>query len=115
MANKEVKFTEDEMKQISELRGTYSNLQNTLGQMGVARIRLEQQINDLNDGEGKIRVQFTENQKKERDFVDSINKKYGDGNLNLESGVFTSTPVKAETPVVGAPSAASAVKTDKTL
>jgi septal ring factor EnvC (AmiA/AmiB activator) len=94
MADKEVKFDKDEMKKIEELQQTYVGLQNALGQMGVARIRLEQQINDLNDNEGKIRAQFTETQNKEREFVQSINKKYGDGNLNLESGVFSPKPTE---------------------
>ena len=49
MANKEVKFTKEEMEQIEELQQTYVGLQNALGQMGVARIRLEQQINNLNE------------------------------------------------------------------
>ena len=94
MADKEVKFSKDEMSKIDELQQTYVGLQNALGQMGVARIRLEQQINDLNDNEGKVRAQFTETQNKEREFVQSINKKYGDGNLDLSSGVFTPKPTE---------------------
>ena len=83
-----VKFTEEEMKKISELQQNYLNLQNTLGQFGVNRIRLEQQMDDLDSAEDNIRNQFTENQTKEREFVDTINKKYGDGNLDLNTGVF---------------------------
>ena len=97
MADKEVKFSKDEMEKIEELQQTYVGLQNALGQMGVARIRLEQQINDLNDNEGKVRAQFAETQNKEREFVQSINKKYGDGNLNLESGVFSPKPIEKVT------------------
>ena len=115
MADKEVKFTEEEMKQINELQQTYVNLQNALGQLSVNRIRLNQQFDDLDTAEDNVRVQFVENQTKERDFVDIINKKYGDGNLDLNSGVFTPAPPAAETPAVGEPSAASAVKPDKTL
>ena len=95
--NKEVKFTKEEMEKISELQETYAGLQNALGQMGVARIRLEQQINDLNDNEGKVRAQFTDTQNQEREFVQSINKKYGDGNLDLKSGVFTPKSTKETT------------------
>ena len=89
MANNEVKFTEDEMKEISKLQQTYLALQNTLGQVGVARIKLEQQLNDLDSNEDSLKGRFVENQSKEKDFVDSINKKYGDGNLDVSSGVFT--------------------------
>ena len=114
MADKAVKFSEDEMKQINVLQQGYVNLQNALGQLSVNRIRLNQQFDDLDTAEDNVRVQFVENQTKERDFVDSINKKYGDGNLDLTSGVFTPKPAE-ETSSVGAPSAASTVKPDKTL
>ena len=100
----EVKFTEDEMKQINELQGTYVNLQNALGQLNINRIRLEQQLDELDSGEENIRKQFIETQQKERDFVQSINKKYGDGNLDLSSGVFTPKPKEETTK-----------KSDKTL
>ena len=99
-----VKFTEEEMKQINVLQQGYVNLQNALGQLGVSRIRLEQQLDDLDTAEENVRVQFVENQTKERDFVDGINKKYGDGNLDLTSGVFTPKSVEETTE-----------KTDKTL
>ena len=104
MADKEVKFTEEEMKQISTLQQSYVNLQNALGQLGVARIRLEQQLTELDVNEESVKTQFTENQTSEKNFVDQINKKYGDGNLDLTTGVFTPKPVEE-----------TAEKTDKTL
>jgi len=94
MADKDVKFSEEEMKQITELQGTYLNLQNTLGQMSVQRMRLEQQFENLDVAEENVRTSFVDTQKKERDFVDQINKKYGDGNLDLTSGVFTPKPAE---------------------
>jgi len=104
MADTAVKFTEDEMKDIESLQQTYVGIQNAFGQLGVARIRLENQINDLNLSEENIRKQFLDTQTKEREFVDLINKKYGDGNLDLTTGVFTSRPPTETTE-----------KTDKTL
>ena len=41
--SEEVKFTEEELKQVTSLQGTYLNLQNALGQISIGRIRLEQQ------------------------------------------------------------------------
>jgi len=95
--NKEVKFTEDEMKQLIELQQTYATVQNTFGQLAVSRVRLEQQLTELDGAEDRLRNDFTTTQQKERDFVDTINKKYGDGNLDLNTGVFTPRPVE-ETP-----------------
>jgi septal ring factor EnvC (AmiA/AmiB activator) len=85
----EIKFTEDEMKQIDDLQQSYANSQNALGQISVSRIRLEQQLTELDSAEDTIRTTFTDTQIKEKQFVESINKKYGDGNLDLSSGVFT--------------------------
>jgi len=97
MADKEVKFTEDEMSQLTELQQTYAAVQNTLGQLSVSRIRLSQELGSLDEAENKLRNDFVETQQKERDFVQEINKKYGDGNLDLNTGVFTPRPVE-ETP-----------------
>ena len=94
MAEQEVKFTEDEMKQISELQKTYVNIQNTLGQLSISRMRLEQQLEEMKKNEDGVKSQFTQTQTSEREFVESINKKYGDGNLDLNTGVFT--PKKSE-------------------
>jgi mannitol/fructose-specific phosphotransferase system IIA component len=92
------------MKRINELQQTYVSLQNTLGQMGVNRIRLEQQFESLDTAEENVRTKFVETQEDERKFVQSINDKYGDGNLDLTSGVFIPKPVEETTK-----------KSDKTL
>ena len=93
----EVKFTEEEMKTISELQQTYAVVQNTLGQLSISRIRLEQDLVNLNEAESKLKGDFATNQTREREFVDVINKKYGDGNLDIATGVFTPRPTE-ETP-----------------
>ena len=90
----EVKFTEEEMKQLNELQQTYTAVQNTLGQLSVSKIRLSQELSGLDEAENKLRNDFVETQQKERDFVQSINKKYGDGNLDLATGVFTPKSVQ---------------------
>ena len=97
MADKEVKYTEEEMKQLTELQQTYAAVQNTLGQLSVSRIRLSQELGNLDEAETKLRNDFVETQQKERDFVQEINKKYGDGNLDLNTGVFTPKPAEETT------------------
>ena len=92
--NKEVKFSEDEMKQVGDLRETYANLQSALGQVSVQRLRLEQQLSDLDIAETNIKTQFVETQTKESNFVKDINTKYGNGNLDLNTGVFIPNQVE---------------------
>tara|TARA_A100001011_G_scaffold304256_1_gene318526 strand:+ start:468 stop:737 length:270 start_codon:yes stop_codon:yes gene_type:complete len=83
----EVKFTEEELKNVQEIQQTYANIQNQFGQLKLAQIRLDNQEVDLEDSLKKVQ---TEEQK----FLDGITKKYGQGSLNPETGVFTSTESK---------------------
>ena len=85
----EKKFTEEELKQVNTLQGTYLNLQNALGQISIGRIRVEQQLDDFDKAEDNVRKEFAETQQTEKDFIEKINKKYGDGNLDISTGVFT--------------------------
>ena len=85
----EKKFTEEELKQVNTLQGTYLNLQNALGQISIGRIRVEQQLDDFDKAEDNVRKEFAETQQTEKDFIENINKKYGDGNLDISTGVFT--------------------------
>jgi len=90
----EVKFSEDEMAELQKLQQTYQQLQNAFGGVSVQRLRLEGQDKELNDAEAQVKSQFSDNQTKEQEFVKTINAKYGDGNLNLETGVFSPKPVE---------------------
>ena len=85
----EVKFTDDELSKLKEIQQNYVNIQVQLGQVGIARIRLEGQLNEITNSEIDLRNKFIENSKEESTFLDEIRKKYGDGELNPETGVFT--------------------------
>tara|TARA_B100000287_G_scaffold430805_1_gene486755 strand:+ start:1160 stop:1486 length:327 start_codon:yes stop_codon:yes gene_type:complete len=88
-ATEPTKFTEEEMKTVKELKNSYGTIQGQFGQAAVAKIRLEEEIGSLNDYVGKLREDFITTQKKEQDFLDAIKEKYGDGELNPETGIFT--------------------------
>ena len=85
----EVKFTEEELTQVQNIQRSYQNVQNQFGQLKLAQLRLDEQEIQLKDSLNKI-------QNDETKFLDSITKKYGQGNLNPETGVFTPTENKSE-------------------
>ena len=93
----EVKFSQEEMSQLTELQQTYTTIQNTFGLLSVNRIRLEQELSSLDEADDRLKSDFAANQQKEREFVDTISKKYGDGNLDLNTGVFTPKTVEETT------------------
>ena len=83
----EVKFTEEELKQVGTFQQNYSNIQNQFGQLKMAQIRLDEQEVDLENSLKSI-------QSEEKKFLEGITEKYGQGSLNPETGVFT--PIESE-------------------
>ena len=88
----EIKFTDEELKSLGELSQGYQSIQSAFGQMRVQKILLEQQKDGLEEAEVKMEADYAENQQKERDLVKELNDKYGPGQLDPASGVFTPTP-----------------------
>jgi predicted nuclease with TOPRIM domain len=84
----EVKFTEDEMKKIKEFQESYVTIQQNLGQLSIAKLRLNQQLESLDKSKEDLQNKFTKTQKDEQKFIEEITKKYGDGTLNPETGTF---------------------------
>jgi|TARA_R100000315_G_C5078471_1_gene45543 hypothetical protein len=85
----EVKFTEEELKQIQNIQKSYANITSQLGQVSIAKIRLQEQELSLAKEDEKIQEKFRNVQQEEQKFLDGITKKYGQGSLNPETGVFT--------------------------
>ena len=83
-----IEFTEDEMKTIKEFQESYVTIQQNLGQISIAELRLNQQIESLRKNEDDLKNKFVETQKNEQSFIEEITKKYGDGTLNPNSGTF---------------------------
>tara|TARA_Y100001973_G_C5143502_1_gene304188 strand:+ start:841 stop:1119 length:279 start_codon:yes stop_codon:yes gene_type:complete len=84
-----VKFTEEELKSIQDIQKKYFDIQGELGRISITRIRLNQQLDSLSEREDNLNEEFIGAQNEEKTFVDSINKKYGEGVLDPESGTFT--------------------------
>ncbi len=73
----EVKFTEDEMKKIKEFQESYVTIQQSLGQISISELRLNQQLKALGDSEVELKNKFVEVQPDEKSFIEEITKKYG--------------------------------------
>ena len=85
----DTKFTKEEMDMISKIQETYLDIQQKLGQVSLSKLKLEQQVEAIDKVEKELLENFKKTQKEEKDFVDGVTKKYGDGTLDPESGIFT--------------------------
>jgi len=85
----DIKFTEEEMKSLGDLQDSYTKKQAELGQVSVQRILLNQQLDNLDQRQSHLEKEYVQVQQQEQDLVKELNEKYGAGQLDPESGVFT--------------------------
>jgi hypothetical protein len=97
MADQETKFSEEELKSLQDLQNSYQQKQLQFGQLEVQRLLVAQQLEQLDNAKTKLEVEYGEVQETERKLVQSLNEKYGPGNLDPATGVFTPAPAAEET------------------
>ena len=88
----EIKFTDEELKSLQELSQNYQNIQASFGQIRVQKILAEQQADALEEAEVKMEADYKDIQDSERKLVEELNEKYGPGQLDPQTGVFTPVP-----------------------
>ena len=93
---KEIKFSDEELQSLNELSQGYQNVQAAFGQMKVQHILAEQQISSLEEAEVQMESDYSDLQEKERELVQQLNEKYGPGQLDPQTGVFTPAPEPEE-------------------
>ena len=88
----EIKFSEEELKSLQELSQSYQNIQASFGQLKVQKILNQQQADALDEAEVKMDADYKDIQDNERKLVEELNEKYGPGQLDPQTGVFTPAP-----------------------
>lgn len=77
------KFTEEEIGKINELRKELSNLNSQYGHLSFTRFVIEKELKSIEE-------KFDSLINREDKLLDELQKKYGVGNLNLDTGEFIS-------------------------
>ena len=101
-ASDEIKFSEEELKELGELQQSYQEKQAQLGQIAVQKILIDQQSEAIDNRQAELEGEYAEVQQTERDLVQKLNEKYGPGQLDPQTGVFTPIP-QEEAPVEESP------------
>ena len=86
---KQIKFSDEEMKKFNDLQQKYVEIQYGFGQLSVHRIRLDEQLNDLNNHEEKLEKEFMDTRDAEKDFLNEITDRYGEGSFDPKTGIYT--------------------------
>jgi hypothetical protein len=91
---KETVFTDEEMGKLAEIQNGYTNLQTQMGQTRMQQLGLEAQLNKVSDVEIQLGEDLVSLNAKESELAQVLNDKYGPGQLDPETGVFT--PAKSQ-------------------
>ena len=97
-ASDEIKFSEEELKELGELQQSYQEKQTLLGQLAVQKILIDQQLEAIDNRQAELEGEYTDVQQTERDLVQKLNEKYGPGQLDPQTGVFTPVPPAEQSP-----------------
>ncbi|HQI45157.1 MAG TPA: hypothetical protein PLC59_03795 [Bacteroidales bacterium] len=89
-----IKITESEFSEIKMLQGKFQESIFKLGSLQVEKMELDRLVTDFVEKEKKLKEEWISLQKLEQGLLDKLIQKYGEGNLNMTDGTFTSTSPK---------------------
>lgn len=84
----EQKFTEEELLLIKTLQTKYSDIGIQLVQIKLAIKNAKEYLNELNEQETKLTDEIVEANIAERELASKLSVKYGNGSLDMETGIF---------------------------
>ena len=82
----QIKFTQEEVEQINQLRDDVSLVFVQIGQVSLER---KKRLEELEEIESQLLKQHQDLVEKEQELFKSLNEKYGDGNYDPNTGIFT--------------------------
>lgn len=81
-------FDQTDIESVKELQGKYATTTAQIGQIEVELHLLEKRLRQIQEMRSNLFSTYEELQTAEQDLVKSLNEKYGDGVLDLDSGTF---------------------------
>ena len=82
------KFTEEELKSITEIQNGNSRIISELGQVELQLFLVNEELEKLDKMKSALQIQFTNLQAEEAELVGSLNEKYGIGTVDINTGEF---------------------------
>ena len=84
----EIKFTEEELVQIKQLRDNTNRIVYQFGEIDLELFLIQQRTEELQKLRMQLQSEYQEQTIAERTLVEELNKKYGAGQVDIESGIF---------------------------
>ena len=88
--SEKIKMTESELVEVKSLQDKYQQKVVQLGRLYLQKMQSDLVIKNISEQEIKLRDDWTALQKLESELIDTLIKKYGEGSMDLQEGVFIS-------------------------
>ena len=87
-----IKFSESELAEIKVLQSRFQEMVLKFGELQIEKMELDRLVIQFVEKEKSLKDAWTGLQNQERELLDKIIKKYGEGHLSLTDGTFTPSP-----------------------
>jgi len=84
-----IKFTDDEIKKVEEFKSEFGDLTARLGEIEIEVIILENQSTQLQEYKDTLKAKYIELRESEVTLANELKLKYGEGEFDTQSGIFT--------------------------
>ena len=85
------KISEAELAEIKMLQGKFQDMVIKFGNLGIEKMELDRMVSEFVAKEKTLKEEWVNIQKLEKDLMDKVVQKYGEGNLNMTDGTFSPT------------------------
>lgn len=84
----EKEFEQEDIGTVKGLQSSYARVTAQIGQVEIELHLLNKRLDQMKELREKLFTEYSDLQKSENDLVKTLNDKYGDGVLDLDSGKF---------------------------
>ncbi len=89
MPNKEVTLEQSELDEVKDLQGKYTDVILRMGQTALQVEQLDTALEELKEKKEGLIQEHQELRTTENEMVQRLTEKYGNGNLDVNTGVFS--------------------------
>ena len=84
------KLDKQDLEALTDMKESYQKIANVIANCTIDEELLQERLEEIQQEKRKQMQQFKELRSREEQILDQLKEKYGEGQINIESGTFTS-------------------------
>ncbi len=87
------KLEQEHLEKINTFREQYTELNSKIGAVATDEFIVSEQLKEIAKAKDEFFDELKNLKQNEEEFINELREKYGDGQINIQDGTFTSVPV----------------------